>query len=476
MSKKTLNKTNLEALGASQLAELLMEVSMGSADIKRRLRLELSHNLGAAELAQDVRKRLVTLRRSTGYVGWRKRKALIKDLETQLAMIVEKIAPDAPDTAFDLLWQFIEIAPSVYARVDDSRGEIGEVFRTALGQIAPLTQRARPDPDALAGRVWGAVQDNGYGEWDGIITLTAPALGATGLARLRTHVQAYAALSPEPEDAEHDAIRFLRQLRGDDAGSARRKARFVKACLQEIAAAAGDTQAYIAQYSDADLARKDIAAQVARILLEDGNPEDAQAILLRAQNDDHHGAWDAAYIDTLVALGQTEAAQTHRWSCFLDTLNADHLRDHLKLLPDFEDVEAEDAAKRHAHEFPDFSTALAFFIHWPDLHSAAELIEARTREMNGNDYALMSSAADALRLRHPRAAVLAWRAMIDHALEQAQAFRYALAADYLAECAALDAEIDDYGTIFAHVAYVEQLKTRHGRKSSFWDKVGPHGA
>ena len=46
MSKKTLNKDNLAALGADRLADLLVEVSTGSADIKRRLRLELAPNLG----------------------------------------------------------------------------------------------------------------------------------------------------------------------------------------------------------------------------------------------------------------------------------------------------------------------------------------------------------------------------------------------------------------------------------------------
>ena len=53
MSKKTLNTANLAALGAERLAELLIEISTGSADMKRRLRLELSHNLGPAELARD---------------------------------------------------------------------------------------------------------------------------------------------------------------------------------------------------------------------------------------------------------------------------------------------------------------------------------------------------------------------------------------------------------------------------------------
>ena len=132
MSKKTLNTDNLEALGAKKLADLLIEVSTGSADIKRRLRLELSHNLGSSELVHAIRKRLVTLRKSNSFVSWRKRKALIKDIDTQVIMIVKKVAPEDPPSAFELLWQFIEIAPSIYERVDDSRGDVGDVFRSAI--------------------------------------------------------------------------------------------------------------------------------------------------------------------------------------------------------------------------------------------------------------------------------------------------------------------------------------------------------
>ena len=92
MSKKTLNSKNLEALGAECLAELLLEVSIGSAAIKRRLRLEISHNLGPLELAREVRKRLASLRKSKSFVGWRRRKALVKDLSMQNDMITKKIA------------------------------------------------------------------------------------------------------------------------------------------------------------------------------------------------------------------------------------------------------------------------------------------------------------------------------------------------------------------------------------------------
>lgn len=41
-SNKTLNAKNLEALGAARLAELLIEVSIGNAAAKRRVRLELA--------------------------------------------------------------------------------------------------------------------------------------------------------------------------------------------------------------------------------------------------------------------------------------------------------------------------------------------------------------------------------------------------------------------------------------------------
>jgi hypothetical protein len=43
-SKTTLNAKNLEALGVERLAELLIEISTGNANHKRRLRMELVGN------------------------------------------------------------------------------------------------------------------------------------------------------------------------------------------------------------------------------------------------------------------------------------------------------------------------------------------------------------------------------------------------------------------------------------------------
>lgn len=471
MSKKTLNHANLASLGAERLADLLIEVSTGSAEIKRRLRLELSHNLGPAELARDVRKRLASIRRSTSFVGWRRRKALIKDLTTQAGMITNKIAPDAPDEGFDLLWEFLQMAPSVYARVDDSRGDVGDVFRTARARFSDIAPHTTQDPEELAARTWDALQDNGYGEFDGIIALLAPALGDAGLARLKSLVLAHKE-TPVAEGETHAALQFLRDLRSTSGSfAADQKDRLIKSCLQQIAALEGDTDSFIAQYSDRDLSRPHIAAHVANLLLREGRAEQALEVLEAANPDMSDRAWDDAYIACLLALDRADAAQAYRWTCFCETLDAGMLRDHLKHLPDFEDIDVEDRAKEHALQFSPALTALHFFLNWPDLHCAARLTEARIDALDGDRYDVLAPAADNLRDKYPLAAVLLWRAMIEAALVEGRTSRYAAAADYLMDCTAADLDIVEYGPFAPHHIYLEDLRARHKHKSSFWARI-----
>ena len=210
-------------------------------------------------------------------------------------------------------------------------------------------------------------------------------------------------------------------------------------------------------------------------MLGDNQAQDALDLLLAAEQTENtfgQAKWDDAFIECLVALGRTDDAQAHRWGCFLTTLSMQHLRDYLRLLPDFEDVEAADKAKTHLLAYPNVSTALTFCLEWPDLLTAAQLIETRADELNGDHYSLLAPAAEALRQRHPLTAVLLWRAMIDYTLEQGRSTRYGHAADNLSDCKALDAEIADYGAFPSHSQYLQKLQPRHEHKTSFWAKPG----
>lgn len=460
MSRKTLNASNLTALGADRLAKLLMEVSTGSADIKRRLRMELSHNLGASELAHDVRKRLAAIRKSKARVSWRKRKSLVTDLNTQVAMIVDKIAPDDPNTAFALLWQFMEVAPSIYARADDRRGDIAAAFYEARQHFEEIGPRTQIDSTELAERVWAAVSDNIYEEWDDIIGLLAETLGTDGLAALKEQIMQFSDTSNEQTAPDHEAFAFLRDLRGGTDYRTSQREALVQKCLQEIAELSGDTEGYIAQFTATDLRRKSVAAKVGTLKLTEGQPEEALEVLMRANHDfdpSAQDAWDSAYIATLLKLDRETDAQAYRWACFEARLSSNHLRNFIKALPDFDDVEAEDRARQVVLAYPDAPRALHFCLTWPDLHTAAQLVTARADEFDGDDYEFLNSAADALHRKHPLAATVLLRAMIGFALIEGSTSRYDHIANHLRDCEMLSHDIKDYGDLKTHESYVATL-------------------
>ena len=100
------------------------------------------------------------------------------------------------------------------------------------------------------------------------------------------------------------------------------------------------------------------------------------------------------------------SGHTHRWLCFENRLSVEHLRAFLKGLADFKDVEAEDRARAYALTYPDVLRALHFCLKWSDLSTAAQLVKARADELDGDHSELLTTAADALRERHPLAATL----------------------------------------------------------------------
>ena len=145
-SKKTLNAKNLEALGAERLAEVLIEISVGNAAAKRRLRLELAGAQSPIEVAKELRKRLTTIERSRSFIDWQNRKTLVEDLETQRRAIVDQVASADLAEALELMWRFTALANSVFERCDDSSGTVIGIFHAAcrdLGEIAQAAKVAR---------------------------------------------------------------------------------------------------------------------------------------------------------------------------------------------------------------------------------------------------------------------------------------------------------------------------------------------
>ncbi len=451
-SKSTLSIENLERLGTARLAELLMEISQGDAATQRFLRLALAEAANPEELGPLVRKRLRELSRSQTWVDGAKQKALQQDLDSLRRTIAEKIAGHSPSDALSLLWQFLALAPSVYERCDDSHGGIGEIFAEARDDMSAIAQAAKPDASALAAQIYASLNDNGYGQYDGLIGMFSESLGAAGLDRLKSLFDARLA-DRSLSDWQRSTSRYA---------------------LQDIADAMGDADAFAAQYDSETQTVPANAARVAERFLNAGRPEDAMTALGAARIDagTHLTAdWDRVRINTLDALGQTEEAQLARWNVFERSLAPDHLRAFLERLPDFEDQEAEDRAMAHARQFGNVHAALHFLLVWPALGQIAKLIEARWEELDGNYYELLSPAVDVLEADYPLATTLACRVLIDHTLNKAKSTRYRHAARHLSTCKRLASSLTSQASIQDHEAYVEMLRARHGRKPAFWSLV-----
>jgi hypothetical protein len=213
-SKKTLNLDNLAALGPERLAAILIDVAAGNAEIKRRLRLELAAQAGGGDaLVAEVGKRLTALRTARTFVDWQRRREFLKDLDQQRGMIVDRIAHTRPDLALDLMWRFMDLAEPVFNRVDDSSGSVGDVFHTACDNLATIAVMARPDPASLADRVFTALSANDYGLFDKLVQVIFPALGETGVDRLRTRLTEALTSRPRGENKrDRDADAFRRAL------------------------------------------------------------------------------------------------------------------------------------------------------------------------------------------------------------------------------------------------------------------------
>lgn len=470
-SKTTLNQKNLEALGPERLAELLIDISTGNANAKRRLRMELAAAESPDKLVGEIRKRLASIANASTGIGWRSLKAFVADLETQRRLIADRVASAAPGDAWELIAVLTAMGDGVLARATDTSGELIAVFHRAALDMAAIAEAAKPSPEALYARVLDAVSFNGYGQNDGLIRALAPRLGEAGLTALRTAL--LSGKTPERTTAP-SARRTSRWRRGRklERSLVRRRSRAdtVQAALMEIADALNDPDAWMALQGD--IRHPDTAAAAADRLVAAGRAQEALDVLdrvrasareLRPEN------WQAARIRVLEAMGRGSDAQGFRLKAFHDTLDPAPLRDYLKRLPDFDDIEAEDAALDYAITFTDAQKALDFLMSWPSPDRAARLAVTRIDALDGNDDDLLPVAAEKLAAKYPLAATLLLRRLIDATLNNSRTVAYEQAAHFLAECRRLAAFVTEWRGFPDHAAFEQALRATHPRKVDFWE-------
>ena len=437
--KRTLNAKNLQTLGAAALAELLIEVSSGNAVIQRRLRLALAAAGGADGAAQEVRKRLSSIARSTTFIDSAKRKALLADLEAQQQAINGPIATADPALAVELQVRLLELSEGVLDRSSDSTGAVIGLFQRGIDALATLAAAAGTKPQELVEHAAELLQENGYGQFEGLIPALAPVLGEAGLLQL--------------EEA-------LLERGGVD-----------RYTMEQLAQGRGDLDGYLELFEPSQLTWPDTAAEVAGHLLRGGRAEQALTVLdhaAKATRIMEAEAWHATRIAVLEALGRSDEAQQHRWLVFRHTLSIPLLRDYLQRLDDFADVEAEEQALAVVEQHPLPLAALQFLVFWPSLPHAARYVIEHCHDWDGDADEIHEPAAERFSADHPVAASLLLRSMVVFALSMGRSKSYRYAAEHLRQCERLEARIDDWRGVDPHSSFAGRLREAFGQKRSFW--------
>ena len=476
-TKRPLNARNLEALGAAHLAKLLIQVSKGRTVARRLLRLELAGREGPAELAWEVRQRLAEIGRSRAAFDAQKRRDLLDELELHRAVIVERIAGHDAAEALDLMWWYMALANPILDRCWDGDDTFTPAFD--LSHLGGLASAARHDPRVLADRAFEHLTQNAHGQYDDLIRTLTPALGQEGLERLKQLITQYSKTPVAQLQAAHRP-RIQRRYIGtalEDPVTEGTRLRIARSALQDIADAEGDVDAFIEQVDEDSRKDPAVAAAIARRLLAAGRAEEALDTADAAEPDDdtipsrHLLACEDTRIEALDALGRSEEAQQRRWNCFERYLSAPHLRAYLKRLPDFEDFEAEERALDHVRQLGSPVGALSFLISWPALDRAAALVNEEAANLEGIFDHVLLPAADALAARHPLAATLSLRAVIDHALRTGHTIRDKHVSRHLLDCSGLAPAIPDFGAFETHDAYEARLRREDERGLLFGNRI-----
>lgn len=466
--KPSLSIEKLTELPAQKLAQLVLDEAERNAGFRRQVKAALAAKSGPEGIAKLIDRRLSGLERAKSFIEWDKARAFRDDLQSLTDTIEAELAPAAQDMAMDRFIRFIATHERVFERVDDSSGHVQDVYYLAIISAGKLAaQLSTSEAALLPDKIMARLGETTHGYLADLTKAIAPHLPQSTLARW---------------DAELDAAIAQRKI--DEGKTSTDRWHYSMTSQwsemrQTLAEARGDIDLLIALESAKKPHMQDVQGMAERLLTAGRADEALEWVRkpgsrVKGQDDALSPSRVQIEASILEALNDKTAAQALRWQCFESRLSADILRDYLKNLPDFDDIEAETRALQYglSHQVPEL--ALRFYLDWPRLDLAAQVILQHHSHWDGGLWHSLPKTAETLEHEHPAAATILYRALLDDILKAARSKAYGHGAKYLGKLALL-AEAADPNLpegVVAHEAYVAELRKNHGRKSGFWGRVG----
>lgn len=460
-TKARLDTKGLSGLGLEKLVEILLEESTSNKALKARLLTALAGASGPGEIARLIDKRFEALEKARTSINATRARDLAVELSGLMRNIQSELGAADAFAAFERLMRLLALRNSIENRLNADSARLMKVFseteaagaglalslpEPAQVKAVPLLEKERKRDrygeqiEFFANLLCGMAKpaaDAWQALLEGQLQVVDPAQNASRLLqRLFTHnrnLDAFIALERAKPENRQDTFAVAKLLH--EVG------RFSEALEWVRKTTKGMRIIHI----------NGIAAGVGA----DYQAQDRR--LLEA--------------DILDGMKQRAAAQTLRWTAFLETFDPDVLRRYISKLDDFAEFDELDKAFAAVRASKHIDEALLFLIEWPKLDLAAQHVMAHAKKWDGSNYEYLVPAADALAEDQPVAATLLYRVLIDHILGRGLSAAYEHAAHYMRTLAQLSLRLPENPPFADHAAFVGGLQTRHPRKYGFWQRV-----
>lgn len=173
------------------------------------------------------------------------------------------------------------------------------------------------------------------------------------------------------------------------------------------------------------------------------------------------------------ALGDRDQMIAERRRIWVRSPSVETYRKLFELLPSGRQKKLRAEALEKAGKLHSLGNALGLYFLLDKPDRAEEALFQRTDQLDGDRYVGLQRFVKTFeQAGRPLAATVIYRALLDSILERAYSRAYRHAADYYRSLDRLAPKIADWRGVANHHRYVRSLVDQHGRKRSFWPRVG----
>ncbi len=194
----------LESRDKSRLVELLMDQVQKDDDLHERFLMLAAKNRSGAPDTAYLRKAITRATRTHGFIHWRKTWDYVCRVQIVVDTIKDVLKSGHAVAAVELAEHALGRVEKALGQVDDSDGGVGSVFAELHELHLDACRTARPEPKALARRLFKYRLNSEWGLFEDANETYADVLGPEGLAEYQRLAEKEWARVPEAKPDLHD--------------------------------------------------------------------------------------------------------------------------------------------------------------------------------------------------------------------------------------------------------------------------------